>query len=164
MRALHLDTQEVAQANLSDVVADVLVVLKVNAWYSSLARKGLGCLRLREVSILMLPKVTILIFYHACAAERGVNASSVFPCLWRHSSLSHCRQGTHFFGSFSCLVTGTSESLHWFAEFSFTEKEEGMPVTIVRTTITSTFAAHVGQIDTFAEHVTVDRCFWRSNA
>lgn len=44
-RASHLDTQEVAKADLSDIVTDVLIVLKVSTGDVGCARK-LGGIRL----------------------------------------------------------------------------------------------------------------------
>lgn len=54
----HLHTQEVAQADLRDVVADILVIIKGGAGNVGIARV-FSSIRLREVRFLMLPKVTI---------------------------------------------------------------------------------------------------------
>lgn len=50
LRTSHFDTQEIAKADLSDIVTDVLIVLKVGTGYVGCARKfgGVGLSGIRR--------------------------------------------------------------------------------------------------------------------
>lgn len=146
LRALHLDTQEVAEADLSDIITDELVVLKVSTGNIGVSGEfsGVGLSEVSDDEHGRRGWIT----YHGCTGKRGMNASRILPSLGCGLTLTPGTESTHLFGGLSCLIAGTGKSLHWLAQFSLAKKEKCISVRVVCRTVVCAFARHVSQVDT----------------
>lgn len=140
----HLDAEEIAQADLIDVVGDVLIVHKTRAGNVGRAR-GDGHIRLLSAN------EDTIATHHLDALERGVHDTSVLPLRRPSASLSPRREHALLLGGLASGVGGVRELLEGIAEFGLTQKEKRGVVREIRAAVVGRLGRHVREVDTLAE-------------
>lgn len=158
----HLHAQQVAQAYLSNIVANELVVLQVRAIYtcSAWALRRIGLVEGQSRFSTRSSMTT----YHHGPSQRRVEASCVLESLWSSQALTPSRDHAFLCCGSSSVVLSVSQNLHRVAQFSLAEKKECLPTRVVRATVVGRLGRHVGEIQAFVKHVAIHRRFFRSNS
>jgi hypothetical protein len=117
----HLDAEEIAKTDLSDIVDNILVVEEIRA--IDIGVSGfLGHVRLVDGSVdaqQILPASGGT--YHLDALERLVDTSGIFPLLWSIPALSPGCESLGFGTLLSGIIVSVSQFQHWIAEFCLAE-------------------------------------------
>lgn len=106
----------------------------------------------------------LLTTYHFCPSKRWVKDTRVLQTFRRSQALAPSRNIAVLCCGRSGVVRSVSEDLHGISQLSLTEQKECLPAGVVRATVVCRFGRHVGEVDSFVEHVAVHRSFGRRNA